>query len=102
MWKVRALLTEELLEETRREKEESLRRFQDVVRERVSQQARLRKQQQLLKSYETVRNHLMTPYSLKKKKKKPDFALLAILNGSENSKCVLTNSQIPTFIKLFM
>lgn len=54
VWKVRALLTEELLEETRREKEESLRRFQDVVRERVSQQARLRKQQQLLKSYETV------------------------------------------------
>ncbi|KAL0192546.1 hypothetical protein M9458_010842, partial [Cirrhinus mrigala] len=50
---VRALLTEELLEETRREKEESLRRFQDTVRERVSQQARLRKQQQLLKSYET-------------------------------------------------
>ncbi len=63
VWKVRALLTEELLEETRREKEESLRRFQDVVRERVSQQARLRKQQQLLKSYETVRNHLMTPHS---------------------------------------
>ncbi|XP_042579337.1 coiled-coil domain-containing protein 15-like [Cyprinus carpio] len=51
---VRALLTEELLEETRREKEESLRRFQDAVCERVSQQARLRKQQQLLKSYETV------------------------------------------------
>ncbi|KAI2664277.1 Coiled-coil domain-containing protein 15 [Labeo rohita] len=51
---VRALLTEELLEETRREKEEGLRRFQDAVRERVSQQARLRKQQQLLKSYETV------------------------------------------------
>uniref|UniRef100_A0A671P0E3 Coiled-coil domain containing 15 n=1 Tax=Sinocyclocheilus anshuiensis TaxID=1608454 RepID=A0A671P0E3_9TELE len=55
--KVRALLTEEFLEETRREKEESLRRFQDSVRERVSQQARLRKQQQLLKSYETVRKH---------------------------------------------
>ncbi|XP_051751042.1 coiled-coil domain-containing protein 15 isoform X3 [Ctenopharyngodon idella] len=51
---VRALLTEELLEETRREKEESLRRFQDAVRKRVSQQALLRKQQQLLKSYETV------------------------------------------------
>ncbi|XP_016373827.1 coiled-coil domain-containing protein 15-like [Sinocyclocheilus rhinocerous] len=51
---VRALLTEELLEETKREKEESLRRFQDAVRERVSQQARLRKQQQLLKSYEAV------------------------------------------------
>ncbi|XP_016095035.1 coiled-coil domain-containing protein 15 isoform X2 [Sinocyclocheilus grahami] len=51
---VRALLTEEFLEETRREKEESLRRFQDAVRERVSQQACLRKQQQLLKSYETV------------------------------------------------
>ncbi|XP_056108877.1 coiled-coil domain-containing protein 15 [Rhinichthys klamathensis goyatoka] len=51
---VRALLTEELLEETRREKEESLRRFQDAVRKRVSQQVHLRKQQQLLKSYETV------------------------------------------------
>ncbi|KAI7812413.1 putative coiled-coil domain-containing protein 15 [Triplophysa rosa] len=51
---VRALLTEELLEETRREKEENLRRFQDAVRIRVSQQARLRKHQQLLKSYETV------------------------------------------------
>uniref|UniRef100_A0A8C1ZP06 Coiled-coil domain containing 15 n=1 Tax=Cyprinus carpio TaxID=7962 RepID=A0A8C1ZP06_CYPCA len=51
---VRALLTEELQEETRREKEESLCRFQDSVCERVSQQARLRKQQQLLKSYETV------------------------------------------------
>ncbi|KAA0716469.1 Coiled-coil domain-containing protein 15 [Triplophysa tibetana] len=51
---VRALLTEELLEETRREKEESLRRFQDAVRIRVSQQARLRKHQELLKSYENV------------------------------------------------
>ncbi|KAK2911550.1 hypothetical protein QQF64_027338 [Cirrhinus molitorella] len=51
---VQAVLTEELLEETRREKKESLRRFQDAVRKRVSQQARLRKQQQLLKSYETV------------------------------------------------
>ncbi|XP_051964823.1 coiled-coil domain-containing protein 15 [Xyrauchen texanus] len=51
---IRAVLTEELLEETRREKEDSLRRFQDAVRKRVSQQARLRKQQQLLKSYETV------------------------------------------------
>ncbi|XP_043094113.1 trichohyalin isoform X2 [Puntigrus tetrazona] len=51
---VRALLTEELLEETRREKEESLRRFRDAVRERVSQQARLAKQRQLLKSYQTV------------------------------------------------
>ncbi|XP_067296051.1 uncharacterized protein ccdc15 [Pseudorasbora parva] len=51
---VQALLTEELLEETRREKEESLRRFQDAVRKRVLQQALLRKQQQLLKSYEMV------------------------------------------------
>ncbi|XP_052413495.1 coiled-coil domain-containing protein 15 isoform X2 [Carassius gibelio] len=51
---VQALRTEELLEETRREKEESLRRFQHAVRERVLQQTRLRKQQQLLKSYETV------------------------------------------------
>lgn len=51
---VRALLTEELLEETRREKEENLRRFQDAVHKRISQQARLRKHQQLLKSHETV------------------------------------------------
>lgn len=51
---VQALLTAEFLEETRREKEESLRRFQDTVRERVSQQAQLHKQQQLLKSFQTV------------------------------------------------
>ncbi|XP_062844983.1 coiled-coil domain-containing protein 15 [Trichomycterus rosablanca] len=51
---VRALITEELQEETRREKEESLRQFQDAVRRRVSQQARIRKQQQLQKSYETA------------------------------------------------
>ncbi|KAM9440851.1 uncharacterized protein ccdc15 [Clarias gariepinus] len=44
---VRALLTEELLEETRRAKEESLRQFQDAVRRRVSEQTRIRKQQQL-------------------------------------------------------
>lgn len=55
MWQVRALLTEELIKETQREKEENLRRFQDSVRRRVSQHARLRKHQQLLKSYETVR-----------------------------------------------
>ncbi|KAF5899840.1 coiled-coil domain-containing protein 15, partial [Clarias magur] len=42
---VRALLTEELLEETRRVKEESLRQFQDAVRRRVSEQTRIRKQQ---------------------------------------------------------
>lgn len=51
---MRALLTEELLEEIRRDKEENLRRFQDAVRQRISQQAHLRKRQQLLKSYETV------------------------------------------------
>ncbi|XP_073717129.1 uncharacterized protein ccdc15 [Misgurnus anguillicaudatus] len=51
---MRALLTEELLEEIRQDKEENLRRFQDAVRKRISQQARLRKRQQLLKSYETV------------------------------------------------
>ncbi|XP_073807624.1 coiled-coil domain-containing protein 15 [Danio rerio] len=49
-----ALLTAEFMKETRREKEESLRRFQDAVRERVSQQAQLRKQQQLIRSYQTV------------------------------------------------
>ncbi|XP_066517425.1 coiled-coil domain-containing protein 15 isoform X2 [Hoplias malabaricus] len=49
---VRARLTEEVHEEVRREKEESLQRFQDAVRRRVSQQARLRKQQQLQRSYE--------------------------------------------------
>ncbi|KAK3509119.1 hypothetical protein QTP70_020230 [Hemibagrus guttatus] len=53
---IRALLTEELLEETRRMKEESLRQFQDAVRRRVSEQARIRKQQQLQKSYKTVSN----------------------------------------------
>ncbi|XP_060769338.1 coiled-coil domain-containing protein 15 isoform X3 [Neoarius graeffei] len=51
---VRALLTEELLEETRRLKEENLRQFQDAVRRRVSEQARMRKQQQLQKSYKTA------------------------------------------------
>ncbi|KAG7314534.1 hypothetical protein KOW79_021837 [Hemibagrus wyckioides] len=51
---IRALLTEELLEETRRAKEESLRRFQDAVRRRVSEQARIRKQQQLQKFYNTA------------------------------------------------
>lgn len=51
---VRALLTEELLEETRRLKEESLRQFQEAVRRRVSEQARIHKQRQLQKSYKTV------------------------------------------------
>lgn len=54
------MLTEELLEETRREKEENLRRFQDAVRRRITQQARLRRHQQLLKSYETVKNVYFT------------------------------------------
>ncbi|XP_060719578.1 coiled-coil domain-containing protein 15 isoform X1 [Tachysurus vachellii] len=51
---VRASLTEELLEETRRTKEESLRQFQDAVRRRVSEQARIRKQQHLQKAYKIV------------------------------------------------
>ncbi|KAL7834493.1 hypothetical protein SRHO_G00287400 [Serrasalmus rhombeus] len=51
---VRARLTEEVHEEVCREKEESLRRFQDAVRKRVSRQAWLRKQQQLQRSYETA------------------------------------------------
>uniref|UniRef100_W5KJ32 Coiled-coil domain containing 15 n=1 Tax=Astyanax mexicanus TaxID=7994 RepID=W5KJ32_ASTMX len=51
---VRARITEEIHEEERREKEESLQRFQEAVRRRVSQQARLRNQQQLQRSYETA------------------------------------------------
>ncbi|KAB5522633.1 hypothetical protein PHYPO_G00161750 [Pangasianodon hypophthalmus] len=51
---VRALHTEELLEETRRVKEENLRQFQDAVRRRVSEQARIRKQQQLQMFYKTA------------------------------------------------
>ncbi|XP_036435717.1 coiled-coil domain-containing protein 15 [Colossoma macropomum] len=49
---VLARLTEEVHEEVRREKEESLQRFQDAVRKRVSRQAQLHKQQQLQRSYE--------------------------------------------------
>ncbi|XP_076867181.1 coiled-coil domain-containing protein 15 [Brachyhypopomus gauderio] len=49
---VRALLTEELQEGRRREKEERLRQFQDAVRRRVSHQARVRKQRQLHKTYQ--------------------------------------------------
>ncbi|KAK1787543.1 hypothetical protein P4O66_016046 [Electrophorus voltai] len=49
---VRAMLTEELHEDSRREKEASLRQFQDAVRRRVSHQARIRKQRQLQRSYE--------------------------------------------------
>ncbi|TSP36121.1 Coiled-coil domain-containing protein 15 [Bagarius yarrelli] len=59
---IRALLTEELLEETRRVKEENLRQFQDAVRRRVSEQARLRKRQQLQTSYKTMeRECLISP-----------------------------------------
>lgn len=49
---VRALLTEELQMEIQREKEESLRRFQEEVRRRVAQQAQIRKRWQLQKSCE--------------------------------------------------
>lgn len=48
------MLTEELHEETRRMKEQSLRQFQDAVRRRVSEQARIRKQQRLQALYKTV------------------------------------------------
>ncbi|XP_072549907.1 uncharacterized protein ccdc15 isoform X2 [Salminus brasiliensis] len=51
---VRARITEEIYEEERREKEESLQRFQEAVRRRVSRQTQLRKQQQLQRSYETA------------------------------------------------
>ncbi|KAI4900706.1 hypothetical protein NFI96_029138 [Prochilodus magdalenae] len=51
---VLARLTEEVHEEVRRVKEETLRRFQDAVRQRVSRQAQLRKQQQLQRLYETA------------------------------------------------
>ncbi|KAL0994611.1 hypothetical protein UPYG_G00124830 [Umbra pygmaea] len=47
---VRALLTEELQWEIQREKEDSLRRFQDNVRHRVAQQAQVLKRRQLQKS----------------------------------------------------
>ncbi|KAF7688843.1 coiled-coil domain-containing protein 15 isoform X1 [Silurus meridionalis] len=46
---VRAAVTEELLEETRRVKEENLRLFQDAVRRRVSEQVRIRKRRQIHK-----------------------------------------------------
>ncbi|KAK6317365.1 hypothetical protein J4Q44_G00127650 [Coregonus suidteri] len=51
---VRALLTEELQVEMQREKEDSLRRFQEEVRRRVAQQAQILKRRQLQKSCETV------------------------------------------------
>ncbi|KPP74782.1 hypothetical protein Z043_106034, partial [Scleropages formosus] len=51
---VLASVTEEQLVELRREKEESLRRFQAEVRRRVAQQAWVRKRQQLQKSCETA------------------------------------------------
>lgn len=54
MSQVRALLTEELQMEIQREKEESLRRFQEEVRRRVAQQAQIRKRWQLQKSCEMV------------------------------------------------
>ncbi|XP_023823724.1 coiled-coil domain-containing protein 15 isoform X5 [Salvelinus sp. IW2-2015] len=49
---VRAMLTEELQMEIQREKEESLRRFQEEVRRRVAQHAQIRKRWQLKKSCE--------------------------------------------------
>ncbi|XP_070290457.1 coiled-coil domain-containing protein 15 isoform X4 [Salvelinus sp. IW2-2015] len=51
---VRAMLTEELQMEIQREKEESLRRFQEEVRRRVAQHAQIRKRWQLKKSCEML------------------------------------------------
>lgn len=51
---------------------------------------------------EIIRDSKISPHDTLFVKEMPDFALLATLNSSENSKCVLTNSQIPTLIKLFM
>ena len=52
---LRAVLTEEHEDVLCREKEESLRRFQESVRKRVAQQACVRKRQQLQKSSQMVR-----------------------------------------------
>ncbi|MEQ2196241.1 hypothetical protein XENOCAPTIV_028406, partial [Xenoophorus captivus] len=41
-----ALLTEELQAQKRRENEDNLRRFQDVVRQRVAHRAHIRSKQQ--------------------------------------------------------
>ncbi|KAJ8276621.1 hypothetical protein COCON_G00083730 [Conger conger] len=51
---LRAVLTEEHEDALCREKEESLRRFQESVRKRVAQQACVRKRQQLQKSSQTA------------------------------------------------
>lgn len=47
-------MIEEELKEELRKKQEALRRFQRQVKHRVNQQIRLRKKQQLQKSYEAV------------------------------------------------
>ncbi|XP_027034356.2 coiled-coil domain-containing protein 15 isoform X4 [Tachysurus fulvidraco] len=95
---VRASLTEELLEETRRTKEESLRQFQDAVRRRVSEQARIRKQQQLQKAYKIVERecrefpqsgdvvHCLTP----KKSPFPPWPQGDLAVGSPNARRVKT------------
>ncbi|XP_066566231.1 coiled-coil domain-containing protein 15 [Amia ocellicauda] len=51
-----ALLTEEQQSEAWQEKEESLRRFQEDVRQRVAQQARARKRRQMQTCYETAQH----------------------------------------------
>jgi coiled-coil domain-containing protein 15 len=47
-------MIEEELKEQQRKKQEALKHFQKQVKYRVNQQIRLRKKQQLLKSYEAV------------------------------------------------
>ena len=49
-----AFRVEEELKEQQREKAASLRRFQGEVKQRVNQQVRMRRNQQLQKSYEAV------------------------------------------------
>ncbi|KYO35815.1 coiled-coil domain-containing protein 15 [Alligator mississippiensis] len=51
---VSAFQVEEELKEQQKEKEESLRRFQEEVKQRVNQQARRRRKHQLQKSYEAA------------------------------------------------
>ena len=52
--KTSAYLIEEELKEQLRKKQEALKRFQRQVKRRVNQQIRLRKKQQLQRSYEAV------------------------------------------------
>ncbi|KAJ8267065.1 hypothetical protein GJAV_G00137900 [Gymnothorax javanicus] len=51
---LRAVLTEEYEDSLCRKKEESLRKFQESVRQRVAHRARVRKRQQLHKSWQTA------------------------------------------------